>query len=98
MVAGFAITPHRFDRRHYQFAQGRHQLLYVGAEEHVFLWRFAHYGRREYCVFAVVKMAGLQYGVVVLQRVVAVVVAEGAFGLAHVRRHDALDGELGFGD
>ena len=33
-----------------------------------------------------------------LQRVVAVVVAEGAFGLADMGRNDALNGEFGFGD
>ena len=43
-------------------------------------------------------MGHLQEGVVVLQGVVPVVVAEGAFGPAAMRRDAALNGELGFGD
>ena len=98
VIAGLAVAPHGLDRGHYQLAQGRHELLDVGAEEHVFLWRLADNGGREDGVFAVIEALGLEYRVVVLQRVIAVVIAERPLGLAHVRRHHAFNGEFGFGD
>ena len=76
----------------------RQQLLQQVADEEVLLARLAHDGRRIDRVTPVSHRFHVEDGVVVLQRVVPVVIAEGAFRAALARWDVADQRELGLGD
>src|ERR1044071_1621662 len=95
VVAGLAIGPQLLHRGHHQRKERRQQLLQQIADEEVLLPRLPHHRRRIDRVPAVRHALHREHRVVVRQRVVAVVVAEGPFGLAHARRHLVHERELG---
>ena len=99
VIAGLAVRPEPLDRRHHQREQRRQQLLQQIADEEILLPRLADDRRRDRSRRARCAIrCTCEHRVVVLQRVVAVVIAERPFGPPHARRHLADQRELGVGD
>ena len=98
VIAGLAVRPEPLDRRHHQREQRRQQLLQEIADEEVLLARLADDGRRKDRIVAMRDALHLEHRVVVLQRVVAVVIAERPLGTPQLRRHLADQRELRVGD
>ena len=98
VIAGLAVRPQPAHRRHHQREQRRQQRLQQVADEEVLLPRLADDGGRIDRVAPPGEPLDLEHRVVVLQRVVAVVIAERPLRLAHVRADTAHQRELGVGD
>src|SRR5947199_6012906 len=80
-----AIAPQIANRGHNKRKQWRQKLLQIIADEKILLARFSYHSRRINCVLAMKNRIGLKHGIVVLQRVIAVMISERAFGLAKMR-------------
>ena len=98
MIAGLAVRPQLLHRRHDEREQRREQFLQQIADEEVLLPRFADDRRGEHRVTPVRERADREDRVVVLQRVVAVVIAEWTLGATHVRRTSPMSANSAFGD
>jgi hypothetical protein len=97
VVTGLSVRPQVHHPRHHEGEQGRKQLLEQVAEVEVLLPRLAHDGGRVDRIASMAEVRDLEHRVVVPQRVVAVVVAEGALGPPNARRDLADERELGIG-
>ena len=85
MKPGLAVTPEVSHAGHHQGEDRRQQRLQVIADKEILLTRFTHHRRGIDRVAPVRNCLAAENRIVVLQRIVAVVIAEGAFGFALVR-------------
>ncbi len=94
MVTSLPVRPEASDGRHDQRKERREQLLEQVSDEEIFLPRLTNHRSREDGVASVGQTLHLEDRIVVLQRVVAVVIAERALRLPKVWRNLAHQREL----
>src|SRR6185369_11528725 len=97
MKTSFTIRPQIANAGHHQRKKWGQQLLQVVADEEVLLTRLAHYSRWIDGVAAMENGINFKHGIVVLQRVVAIVIAERSFRETPVRRRLTYQRKLRFG-
>ena len=95
VITRFAVGPELLDGRHDHWKQRRQQFLQQIADEEVLLSRLPDHGGRKDGVVPPGDTLHVKNRIVVLQRVIAVVVAEWPFRPTGARRHRAHQGELG---
>src|SRR6476659_2990267 len=98
METRFAITPKVSDGRHHKREKRREMLLQVISDKEVLLPRLADYSRRVYRVLSVEDRVNIKYRVVMLQRIIAVVVAERTLGTSDIRFNTPAKRKLCFSD
>src|SRR5438094_4512311 len=96
MKSRLAVSPEIADARHHQRKQRRQKRLQVVADEKVFLLWLADDGGGIDRVATVRHRVAVKDRVLVLQRIVAVMIAEWAFRLSLMRWRMANEGKLGF--
>ena len=94
---GFAEGLQLLHPFHDQGKERGEQVLEKIADKKILLPGSADNGGRIDGLVAVIEMADLEDRIVMLQGVVAVMVAKGAFRSPHMRRHHALDGKFDIG-
>src|SRR5690606_26557925 len=94
MKTRFAIAPKVSDRRHHKRKKRRQQLLKIISDEKVLLSRLAHNRRGPDRILAVKDGVRVENRIIVRQRIIAVMIAERAFGTAFTRRNVADDREI----
>ncbi len=94
--SGFAVTPKVAHTRHHQWKEWRQKRLQVIADEEVFLPWLAHDCRRIDRVATMRDRLAVKDWIVVLQRIVAVMITERAFGPALMRWRMTNQGKFGF--
>ncbi len=95
MESRLAVRPEITDARHHQRKQRRQQRLQIIADEKVFLLWLAYDCRRIYGAATMRDRVAVKDRILVLQRIVAVMIAERTFRLSLMRRRVADEGKLG---
>src|SRR5689334_327810 len=98
MKSGFAIAPKIDYTRHHHRKDRREQRLQVIPNKEIFLARLAHYGRRINGVAAMRDRFAMKDRVFVFQRVITIMIAEGAFRPALMWWRVTNQSKFGFGN
>ena len=98
MKTRLAVAPQIADRGHDERKQWGKQFLQIISDEEIFLPRFTDDRRRIDGVTPMKNGISVEDGIIVLERVITVMIAERPLGLPLVGRNVSANGKLGLGD
>src|SRR2546427_11560495 len=98
MKSGFSVSPKITHTGHHQRKQWRQKRLQIISDEKIFLLRFANNGSWIDCIVTMKDSIAIEDGVLMLQRVIAIMITERTFKPAFMGRRTADQSEFCFSD